>query len=305
MSDDLLLFRSFVRVVEAGSFTAVAREANTSQPTISRQIAHLEEQLGCLLFARTTRALTLTDDGRVFYEHARRVLETVAEAQSAVGRRKGKPSGRLRLGAAVVMGRLHLVPMLPRFMERYPDVSVDLSLSDGFSDLVEEGIDVALRVGDIADTSLIARRIGTNRRIVVAARRYVEQRGRPMTPEDLKAHDCIVYSRLVTGSNWGFSAPGGDISIPITGRFHVNNTEGVRAAILGGLGIGYVPIWHFVDGEIESGRLVTLLPDYAPKPQPIHVVYPTRRFISPKVRAMVDFLAHEFALDARLSGYDA
>ena len=305
MSDDLLLFRSFVRVVEAGSFTAVAREMNASQPTVSRQIAQLEEQLGCLLFARTTRALTLTDDGRVFYEHAQRVLETVAEARSAVGRRKGKPSGALRLGAAAVMGRLHILPMLPRFLDRYPDVTVDLSLSDGFSDLVEEGIDVAIRVGAITDSSLVARRIGTNRRVVVASRGYVEKRGRPSSLADLADHDCIHYSRLATGSNWTFTTPSGDLSVPIKGRFRVNSTEGVRAAVLEGLGIGYVPIWHFVDQEIESGQLVILLTDYAPHLQPVHAVYPTRRFLAPKVRAIVDFLAHEFALTPKLSGYDA
>jgi len=305
MSDDLLLFQSFVRVVETGSFTAVARERNTSQPTISRQIAQLEAQLGCLLFARTTRALTLTDDGRVFYDHAKRVLETVDEAQSAVGRRKGMPSGQLRLGSSVVMGRLHIVPMLRRFMERYPELGVDLSLSDGFVDLVEEGLDVAIRVGEILDSTLIARRIGANRRVLVAARSYLEKRGAPQSLADLAHHDCVVYSRLAAGASWTFVTPGGDVAVPIRGRFHANNTEGVRAAVLEGLGLGYLPIWHFVDREIQTGKLMVLLPGFVPRPQPIHAVYPSRRFLAPKLRAILDFLSHEFAINPMLSGYDA
>ncbi len=303
MSDVLALFRTFIRVVEAGSFTAVAREQNTSQPTISRQIATLEEHLGSMLFQRTTRSLTLTEDGRSFYDHARRAVETVLEAETAVGRRKGRPTGMLRLSAAVVMGRLHVVPRLPRFMERYPDVSVDLLMNDGFVDMVEEGIDLAIRVGELTDPGLIARRIGTTRRVVVATPDYLARRGEPVTPADLASHDCIVYSRLATGTTWPFHGPDGPMTVPISGRFHVNNTEGVRAAILGGLGIGMVPIWHFVEGEVESGGLSVLLSGFEPRPHPINAVYPSRRFLAPKVRAMIDFLAAEFELDPKLSGY--
>lgn len=300
MSDAFALFQTFVRVVEAGSFTAVATERNTSQPTISRQIAALEDYLGCLLFQRTTRSLTMTDDGRVFYEHALRTIEAATEAESAVGRRKGKPSGRLRIAASVVFGRLHVIPRLPRFMARYPDIEIDLMMNDGFSDLVEEGIDLSIRVGLIADSSLIARRIGTTRRAVVATPDYLARRGVPRTPEDLQSHDCIVYSRLATGENWTFAGPDGPFTMPINGRFHVNNTEGVRAAILEGLGIGYVPVWHFVDGEIESERLIVLLRDFEPQPQPISAVYSSRRFLPLKVRTAIDFFATEFALEPRL-----
>jgi DNA-binding transcriptional LysR family regulator len=305
MSDTLALFQTFIRVVEAGSFTAVATERNTSQPTISRQIATLEEHLGCLLFQRTTRSLTMTDDGRVFYEHARRTIEAAAEAESVVGRRRGRPSGKLRISSSVVFGRLHIIPRLPRFMARYPDIDVDLLMNDGFSDLVEEGIDLSIRVGVIADTSLIARRIGTTRRTLVATPDYLARRGVPKTPDDLQHHDCIVYSRLATGENWNFTGPDGPITMPITGRFHVNNTEGVRAAILEGLGIGYVPVWHFADREIESGKLTVLLKDFEPPAQPISAVYPSRRFLALKVRVMIDFLDSEFGIDPKLSAYQA
>ncbi len=305
MSDTLALFQTFIRVAEAGSFTAVASERNTSQPTISRQIAALEEHLGCLLFQRTTRSLTLTDDGRIFYEHAQRTLEAAAEAESVVGRRKGKPSGRLCIASAVVFGRLHMIPRLPRFMARYPDIEIDLRMNDGFSDLVEEGIDLSIRVGPITDSSLIARRIGTTRRVLVATPEYLARRGTPREPADLQQHDCVVYSRLATGENWEFAGPDGPVTVPITGRFHVNNTEGVREAVLQGLGVGYVPVWHFVAQEIETGRLSVLLKGYEPPPQPISAVYPSRRFLAFKVRAMIDFLASEFEIDPKLSAYAA
>lgn len=305
MSDMLAQMRTFVRVVEAGSFTAVAVEKSTSQPTISRQIAMLEAHLGCLLFQRTTRSLTLTDDGRVFYGHATRSLETISEAESAVGRRKGKPSGTLKLACAVVFGRLHIVPRLPRLLARYPDLAVDLMMNDGFADLVEEGVDLAIRVGDVTDPALVARRIGTTRRVLVATPDYLARAGTPATPADLARHDCIVYARLATGANWTFDMPNGTLTMPINGRFKVNSTEGVRAAVLAGLGIGYVPVWHFIDSEIESGRLVRLLVDCEPHPDPISAVYPSRRYLAPKVRAAIDFLADEFILDPKLSGYGA
>jgi DNA-binding transcriptional LysR family regulator len=297
MSDILSLFRTFVRTVEAGSFTAVARDLNSSQPTISRQVAILEDHLGCVLFQRTTRVLTLTDDGRTFYDHARRTLEAASEAESAVGRRKGKPSGVLRLACSGVFGRLHIIPRLKRFRARYPDIEIALYMSDGFTDLVEEGIDLAIRVGETRDGALIARRIGTTRRAVVATPEYLALHGTPMKPEDLSGHRCIVYDRLLTGASWTFVTPTGPFTVPVSGPVHVNNTEAVRAAVLEGLGIGYVPVWHFVDGEIESGRLVTLMRAFEPPPQPISAVYPTRRFLAPKVRVAIDFFAAELDLD--------
>lgn len=303
MADLIPLFRSFVRVVEAGSFTAVALEQNTTQPTISRQIATLEEHLGCLLLQRTTRALTLTEDGRAFYAQAQLALEAIAEAETSVGRRKGKPSGTLRLACAAVLGRLHVLPRLPRFLERYPEVAVDLVMGDDFTDLVEQRIDLSIRVGALTDPGLVARRIGTTRRVVVATPAYLARHGEPRTPEELRQHACIIYTRLATGANWPFTGRDGAVSVPVQGRIQVNSTEGLRAAILSGLGIGMVPIWHFVDGEIASGRLKLLLPGYEPSPHPIHAVYPTRRFVAPKLRAMLDYLATEFELDPLLSAY--
>lgn len=301
MTDVVALFRTFTRVVETGSFSAVARDLSTSQPTVSRQIAQLEDHLGTVLFLRTTRALTLTDDGRVLYEQARRTLEALAEAEGSVGRRRGKPSGRLRLACAGVFGRLHVIPRLPRFRARYPDVEIALVMGDGYADLVEEGIDLAMRVGTPSESGLVARRIGTTRRVVVATPAYLAARGRPETPADLAGHDCVVYDRLLTGTIWPFVTPAGPISVPVEGPIHVNNTEAVRAAVLEGLGIGYVPSWHFVEGELEDGRLTVLLRDFEAPQQPISAVYPSRRHLAPKVRCAIDYFAAEFALDPRLS----
>lgn len=294
--------RTFVRVVEAGSFTAVAAEQSSSQPTISRQIAALEEHLGARLLTRTTRALTLTDDGRAFYEHALRALEAVGEAEHSVGRRQAKPTGTLRLAVPVVLGRRHIVPRLARFLARYPEVAIDLSMSDGFVDLVEQGIDLAIRVGEITDQSLVARKIGMVRRITVASPAYLQAEGTPRKPSDLKNHACIVYTRLATGNRWHFESRDGPLSVTVAGRFSVDNSEAVREGVLAGLGIAVIPAFAFSD-EIASGAVKVLLKAYEPKLLPLNAIYPSRRYVPPRVRAMIDFLAHELEIDPVLSGY--
>lgn len=294
--------RAFVRVVEAGSFTAVATEQNTTQPTISRQVAALEDHLGARLLTRTTRALTLTDDGRAFYEHALRVLEAVGEAENAVGRRQAKPTGTLRLAVPVVLGRRHIVPRLARFLARYPEVSIDLAMSDGFVDLVEQGIDLAIRVGEITDQSLVARKIGVVRRITVASPAYLAAKGTPRRPDDLNRHDCIVYTRLATGNRWHFESKDGPLSVTVSGRYRVDNSEAVREGVVSGLGIAVIPAFAFGD-EIGRGDVKVLLEAFEPKPLPLNAVYASRRYVPPRVRAMIDFLTHELEIDPVLSGY--
>src|SRR5258708_8796041 len=182
MTDTISLFRAFVRVVEAGSFTRVAQEQSSSQPTVSRQVAALEDHLGARLFTRTTRKLTLTDDGRGFYERAKLAIEAVSEAEDAVGRRRSRPSGALRLAMPVVFGRLRVIPHLKEFLTRYPEVSIDLVMNDANADLVEEGIDLAIRSGEIADSSLISRKIGVTPRAVVATPSSLPRRHSPNPP---------------------------------------------------------------------------------------------------------------------------
>lgn len=300
--DLLSPMKTFVRVVEAGSFSAVANELRTTQPTISRQVAALEEHLGARLLTRTTRQLTLTDDGQAFYERALRVLESLSEAENAVGRRRGRPSGVLRIATPVVFGRIHVVPRLPAFMARYPDVAIDIVMSDTFTDLVEQGIDLAIRVGEITDPSLVAKRIGIVQRVTVASPAYLKARKTPRVPQDLEDHECIVYTRLATGDRWHFESPDGPISVDVKGRFRADNSEAVRDGVLSGLGIAVIPAFAF-SSEIESSKVRVLLKAFEPKRLPMHAVYPSRRFVPLKVRTMIDYLAHEFALDPRLSAH--
>jgi DNA-binding transcriptional LysR family regulator len=301
MSDIVTWIRTFVRVVEAGSFTSVAEERNTSQPTISRQIAQLEDHLGSLLFLRSTRALALTDDGQIFYGHALRTLEALGEAESAVGRRKGKPSGKLRITCTSVLSRLHIVPRLNRFMTRYPELEIEFLIGDSQLDLVAEGIDLAIRGGRVGDDSLIAKRIGSIYRQVVATPDYVEKHGRPQKLEDLSKHECIVFSG--TGQTWNFITAHGQAVVPVSGKLQFNNTDSMREAVLHGLGIGFLPLWHLTGSMVESGKLEVLFPDIQAEPLPINAVYPSRRFLAPKVRAAIDFLSTEFDLDPLLSSY--
>jgi DNA-binding transcriptional LysR family regulator len=294
--------QTFVRVVEAGSFTAVAAQLNTAQPTISRQVAALEEHLGARLLTRTTRQLTLTDDGRAFYEHALRALEALGEAENAVGRRRSSPSGVLRVATPAVFGRLHIVPRLPAFLARYPDVSVDLAMTDTFTDLAEQGIDLAIRVGEITDPGLIAKRIGIVRRITVASPAYLKAHGTPGKPSDLVGHDCIVYTRLATGNRWVFESAIGPLTVEVKGRYRADNSEAVREGVLAGLGIAVIPAFAF-SNEINTGKVKVLLKEHEPKQLPMNAVYPSRRFVPLKVRAMIDYLAHEFSLDPRLAAH--
>jgi DNA-binding transcriptional LysR family regulator len=291
--DLLAAMRLFQRVVDAGGFSEVARQTGNTQPTVSRTIAALEAHLGVRLINRSSRAMSLTDDGQQFYAQASRALEAVAEAESSVGRRRGKPTGLLRLGASVAFGRLHLAPRLPRFLDQFPEVEVELVMNDAFVDLVGEGIDLAVRVGDLVDPTLIARRIGTTRRVTVASAAYLARMGLPIVPADLTQHDCVIYTRLATGNRWHFAGPEGPISVDVRGRFRADNSEAVREAVISGAGVAVIPVWMFTD-EIETGRVHIILDAFEPKQLPIHAVYPSRRQVATKVREMIDFLAVEF-----------
>ena len=298
--DIVAAMQVFVRVAEAGGFTHVARETRTTQPTVSRLVAALEEHLGARLLHRSTRAVSLTDDGRQFYELARRALEAITEAENAVGKRRTRAFGRLRLSTPVAFGRLHVVPRMPSFFKLNSEVQVELVMSDSFVDLVGEGIDLAKRIGEIGDPTLIARRIGNTRRVIVASRGYLERCGEPVHPTDLAKHDCIIYTLLATGNEWHFAGPDGEIVVPVQGRYHADNSEGVREGVLGGLGVAVIPIWLFNDDELSRGAVRIILRDFEPITLPIHAVYPSRRLVPTKVRAMSEFLVSEFGRDPLL-----
>lgn len=293
--------RTYLRAVETGSFTAVAAEQGQSQPTVSRQIAALEEYLGVRLLQRTTRALALTDEGRQFYDQARALLDA-AEAAKAALQPGAEISGTLRIAAPLAFARLHLMPRMKRFLEEHPALKTDWVLGDRPIDLVEEGVDLAIRIGIITDASLIARRIGEMRRITVATPDYWAKNGRPLHPDDLKQQDCIVYTGLATVDEWHFSAPDGQhIVVKVGGRVRVSASEGMRSAVLEGLGVAVVPTWLFTD-EVERGLLAPVLTQYEPAPLPIQAVTPSRRLVPPRVRAFVNYIATEFRADPRLAG---
>ena len=293
--------KTFVRSVETGSFTQVAQEQGQSQPTVSRQISALEDHLGVRLLQRTTRALTLTEEGRSYYAHALRLLDAAEEAAMAVRPGAAQVSGLLRIAAPMAFARLHLMSRLKPFLENHPDLTTEWVLGDRAVDLVEDGLDVAIRIGEVTDQTVIARKIGQTRRRVVASNRYLEGRRAPVTPSELTQHDCIVYTGLATRDLWTFrKPPAPDETVRVSGAVSVSASEGVRAAVLEGFGIALCPTWLFTD-EIETGQLIPLLEDYEPSPLDIHVVMPSRRLISPRVRAFVDFIAEALRDDAKLS----
>ncbi|PWS37454.1 LysR family transcriptional regulator [Falsiroseomonas bella] len=300
--DLLLHFRTFVRVAELGGFSAAARALNTSQPAVSRQVADLEARLGARLLHRSSSGVSLTEDGAAFLDHARAALDAAEAALGTLGAQRGEVTGRVRLGAGVAFGRLHVVPRLPGLLARHPGLSVELRLADGAADLVEEGLDATIRIGALTDPGIVARRIGMTRRAVVATPDYLARAGTPGRPEDLAGHECLLFTGLATGEAWPFEGAEGRVLVPVQGRFRANSSEAVRAAVLAGMGLYLAPVWLFAE-ELREGRVVPVLPDWTPSLLPIQAVFPTRRQVPPRVRAVVEHLAAEFRLDPALSDH--
>ncbi len=298
--DRLAAMQTFVRVVESGSFSAVARESRATQSAVSKQVAALERALGARLLNRTTRSLALTEEGERYFEQARRLVAEIAEAESGVRQGEQQLTGWLRVAASVGFGRLKLLPLVKTFLAAHPDVKIDLRLNDGFIDLVEQGIDVAVRIGELSDSTLVARRIGTTKRALVANRKYLRTMPKglkpPRLPEDLLPLNCIVYTELATQNAWTFTAgPGAPVAVGTVvtvraqGNLQTNSSEVVRAAVLSGMGIGFSPTWLFED-EMAHGDLQVLMPDWPAQSIPVHLVSPGQRRQSAKVRAFADHL---------------
>lgn len=284
--------RTFTRVVESGSFSAVARETGFSQPTISKQVAALETHLGTKLIRRSTRQISLTETGSEFYERCTRILAELDEAQASVGHRKTTPGGILKVNIPVTYGRMHLLPIFWKFLGEYPDIRIDLRMDDHYANLIEEGIDVAIRIGALSDSNMVARKIGDSQRLTVVSPRYLENHGEPRQLGDLKEHDCIVYSLLTTGNEWFFTGPKGDDSIRVSGRFTADSPDAIRGAVLAGIGIAVTPTW-LVKDCIERAELKIILPEYRPTPLEIHAIYPERRYVPAKVTCFIDYLRSE------------
>jgi DNA-binding transcriptional LysR family regulator len=288
--DRLAALEIFVRVVDTGSFSAVARHQRIGQPAVSKAVVQLEEWLGVSLLMRSTRSVVPTEAGRIFYERAKR---TVAEADEAVVAARGSASalsGRLRVSTSVCFGRLHVIPHLSAFLAEHPDLEIELVLDDRHLDLVNEGIDIALRMGAMPDSNMTARRIAEGRRIVVATPAYLERHGTPTSPGELINHQAVIYTRgAESWKLWTFRKATAEVSVVLQGRLKVTAAEGVREAVNCDMALGVSSEWNF-SPELRSGKVVAILDDWTLPPTNLSAVYPAGRLASTKARAFVSFV---------------
>lgn len=296
--DRLTLMETFVCTVETGSFSAAARRLEVGQPAVSKAIAQLEEHLNTRLLLRSTRGLAATEAGQAYYEAALRAIAAADDADNAARGAGADLAGRLRVCAAVTFARLHVVPHLQRFLDRHPALDVDVVLDDRHIDLLEHGIDVALRMGDLSDSAMTARRIARGRRLVLASPDYLARHGAPATPAELARHEAVVYLKDGGGTGtWAFAREGTEASVTVAGRVKVSAAEGVRAAVCAGIGITVASEWMFAP-ELASGAIVPLLADWTLPPIDLWAVYPSGRLASAKARAFTAFVQELMAGDA-------
>lgn len=295
--DRFAALEAFAKVAETQSFSEAARRLRSSKSAVSRHVAALEADLGARLFHRTTRSLTLTEAGRGYFERASRILADLDEANASVSQLQAAPRGRLRVNAPMSFGFLHLAPALGDFLARYPEIELEVALTDRFVDLVDEGVDVAVRIGNLTDSSLVARRLAVIHRVVCASPDYLKARGVPQTPDDLKAHDCLTNTNMGAGREWRFVHPDGKPwPVEVRGRMSSNNGDMLRVAAL--RSHGFVGLPTFIVGEdLKAGTLVSVLEPFIAQDLTLNAVYPTARHLSPKVRAFVDFLSQRFGGD--------
>lgn len=287
--DRLNAIRLFVRLVECGSFSAVGREEGIGQPAVSKQIAMLERHLGAQLVLRTSRQVVITEAGQTFYESAKTWVDDFDALESSVGARQQSPRGLVRLTTAPAYGRLCVTPLLPEFFRRYPDVALELSVSEHQVDLVGEGLDLAIRHGHLADSSLTARKLSDTEMVVVASPAYIASRGKPTRLAELDEHTGIVFARDHERRPWRFKTGRETVSYIPRGPFLTGDAEHVRAAVLHGIGIAQAPRWLF-GKEIDTGQVEVLLRGQQPETLAIHLVYPAGRRIATRVKVVVDFL---------------
>ena len=292
--DRLAAMEVFVRVVEAGSFSGAARQLRVGQPAVSKAVAQLEDRLGVRLLLRSTHRLTPTEAGRNFYERAKRAIEEAEEAELAARGAGAALSGRLRISAAVTFARIHVIPRLPVFLSEHPALDIDVVLDDRNIDLVEEGVDVALRMGELADSALTARKIGQSPRRVIGSPAYFEAMGVPQTPADLAKHQAVVYEQRGGGTEWTFRRGIAETSVTVDGRVRVSAAEGVREGVFAGLGLVIASEWMFAP-ELKSGAVRTVLDDWLLPPLDLWAVFPTGRQASAKARVFASYIEQQLS----------
>lgn len=287
--DRFLLMTCFARAVETGSFSAAGRDLGLGQPNVSRYVAALEDHLQTRLLHRSTRKLSLTPEGERYYADIRRILDAVDESESSF-KNNVEPSGLLRVACPTALAHAFVLPHVPAFLQRYPQLTLDLQLNDRYVDLVNEGTELAIRIGLLEDSALRARPLGWYDRVFVASRNYLAKHGIPQTPEDLRDHDCVIYTLLSSGAAWRFR----DTEIPVSGRLRVNSPDAVSAAVEAGLGIGHGPAWLFEKG-LNSGRLQFILTGHTVPPVPVQIVYVANRLLPTRAVVFMDFMAEVFS----------
>lgn len=298
--DRISAMETFVAVADEGGFAAAARALGQSPPAVTRAIAALEDRLGTRLFRRTTRAVHLTESGARFLIDCRRILQDIGEAEDAAVGTHAAPRGMLRITAPVLFGRFYVTPILVDFLDRYPEVSAETLFVDRIVNLMDEGLDVAIRIGHLPDSSLTAIRAGSVRIVTFAAPEYLESRGTPARPDDLPAHRLIHSRALGHGAAWDFHHNGRPMAVSIAPRLQMNTNDAVTEAVSRGWGISRL-LSYQVAPLIRDGRLVTILEQYEPPPLPIHIVHQEGRMVSAKLRAFADFMAQRLRADAMIA----
>lgn len=284
----------FVAVVESGGFSSAARKLGVSKSAVSKRITQLEDKLGVQLLYRTTRRLNLTEAGEHYFANAVKAMAYAREAEDSVTQLQATPQGRLRINIPMSFGRLHIAPLIPEFIELYPGVHVDMVMDDRIVDLVENGFDIAIRGGDLPDSTLIARKLAPIRNVLCASPAYIVQHRMPRTPADLAEHNCLLFS--YSASEWSFSKQGEAKTVRVSGRYQVNNSEALREALLQGIGIARIPT--FVVGlDIMEGRLVEVLSEYQMPTKMLYALFLKRQHLPAKVRVFIDFVVKRFGDD--------
>jgi len=282
----------FAKIVERGSLTEAGREMGLSPASASKRLTRLETALNARLITRTTRHVRPTEDGEAFYQRAKSIISEVEAAEVAVSRATNEPRGNLRVSMPAGFGRAHVAPLLVDFIKIYSQVEIDIHLTDRVQDLIAEGVDVSIRIADLKDSSLIARKLADNRRVICAAPAYLEAHGKPKTPKDLTDHNCVV---LHGQESWRLHGTGGTHTVRVNGSLASNNSDVLKGAVVAGIGVALKSIWDVQD-ELRSGALLPVLEDYAPSPGvAIYAVYPSSRHLTARSRALLDFLIEAFA----------
>jgi len=281
----------FTQAVKGGSLSAAGRELGISLAVASKRLQRLEEQLGVRLLNRSTRQLSLTEQGAEYYEYCVRILAELEEGEEIVTRGSKEPKGNLKVTVPSAFGRLHVAPLVSEFLARYPAIKLTLHLSDSLVDIIDQGYDLAVRIGELKDSSLVAKSIGLDRRVVVATPSYLARYGAPRSPLELTGHNALLFAGK---DHWEFTGPNGeDVNVKVSGNLETNNCDALREAIFADLGLALRPLWD-VWQDLRDGRLVRLLPAYVPPVYPINAVYPSRRLMPKKTRIFIEHMLRRF-----------